>query len=68
MRPLQHEIDSVYICGDGRKFLDEKEAKDYQSKLEFEEQRKMLRLDILRKEKEVKKLKKEFIIDKCKSK
>ena len=63
MRPLQHEIDSVYICGDGRKFLDEKEAKDYQSKLEFEEQRK-----ILRKEKEVKKLKKQFIIDKCKSK
>jgi hypothetical protein len=43
MRPLQHEIDNVYICGDGKRFLDESEAKEYQRKLEVKERKKALR-------------------------
>ena len=35
VRPLSHEIANVYITGDGKRFLDEKEAKEHQSKIEL---------------------------------
>ena len=34
MRPMTHELAHVWITGDGRYFLSEKEAKKHQSKLE----------------------------------
>jgi hypothetical protein len=43
MKPLQHEIDNVYICGDGKRFLDESKAKEHQRKLETKEIKKALR-------------------------
>ena len=42
MRPLLHEIDNVYICGDGKRFLDEKKALAHQQKLETKEIKKLL--------------------------
>ena len=66
MRPLLHEIDNVYICGDGKKFLDEKEAETYQQKLASEEKKKMIRLSIKEKKAKIKRLEKELNIDKIK--
>ncbi len=66
MRPLQHEIDNVYICGDGKKFLDEKKAKAYQSRLEFEEQKKMIRMEIGSLKSTIKKLENKLKSDKYK--
>ena len=37
MRPLQHELECVYIAGDGTIFLDEELAKKYQRTLENKE-------------------------------
>ena len=52
-----HEIDNVYICGNGKKFLDYKEAQTYQRKLEIKEEKKLLQLTISSKEMELKRLK-----------
>ena len=52
-----HEIDNVYICGNGKKFLDYKEATAYQRKLEIKEEKKLLQSKISNKELELKKLK-----------
>jgi len=35
VRPMCHEITNVYITGDGKKFLCEKEAQKHQDKYEF---------------------------------
>ena len=61
-----HEIDNVYICGDGKKFLSQEEAETYQQKLEFEEQKKTTRLKIKERKAEIKRLEKELKIDKIK--
>ena len=34
MKPMTHELAHVWITGDGRYFLKEKEAKQHQNKLE----------------------------------
>ena len=60
MRPLSTELGWVYISGDGKKFLSEKEAKKHQRELEFEEIKEQLENKINKSRLEVEKLQKEL--------
>jgi hypothetical protein len=39
MRPLEHELTYCYIAGDGKKFLDEDKARNYQRHLVTQERK-----------------------------
>ena len=39
MRPLSHELHSIWITGDGKKFVDKEEARNWQKHLESRERR-----------------------------
>ena len=36
IRPMNHELEYIWITGDGKRFFDEQEAQEHQKKLEEE--------------------------------